>query len=357
MVQSASAAPAAAPAEMHAASATDGKAALKKMMSGLSLEPLWEIYANLVTPEPTGLPPAHQWRWQEMEPVVAKATEIVKGHDADHRVLVLRNPNLGGRMASTSTIIGAIQCVMPGERTTPHRHTAAAVRVVLEGDGGGTYVDGVRCDMHPGDFIVTPNWTWHNHDIDKRARTTWLDILDVPLVKQMNAMFGQLGSASPDYPETIGTLPDALFLRGGLMPVSDRPSVPYTPRFRYAWQDVAAMLAAMPADADGARAVRYSNPLDGGSVTSTLDAVAIQPPIGRFGQDRRANVGGLAAVVEGRGESRIGDRTISWGPRDIFTLPEWTWIAHKAEAPGARLITVTDREVRRRLGLLREEAR
>lgn len=339
------------------AASADGKATLKKMMNGLSLEPLWEIYANLVTPEPAGLPPAHQWRWQDMEPVVAKAAEAVGGHDADHRVLVLRNPNLGGRMASTATIVGAIQCVMPGERTTPHRHTAAAARVVMEGDGGATYVDGVRCDMLPGDFVVTPNWTWHNHHIDRRARTVWLDILDVPLVKQMNAMFGELGVAAPAYPETIGTLPDALFERGGLMPVSDRPAVPYTPRFRYAWRDVAAMLEAMPAAPDGSRAVRYSNPLDGGPVTSTLDAVAIQPPAGWFGADRRTTSGGLAVVVEGNGESRIGDRTIAWGPRDIFTLPEWTWVAHKAEAQGARLITITDREIRRRLGLLREETR
>ena len=103
MAPNESAVSSAAPAETRAAPASDGKAALKAMMSGLSLEPLWEIYANLVTPEPTGLPPAHQWRWQEMEPVVAKATEAVTGHDADHRVLVLRNPNLGGRMASTST--------------------------------------------------------------------------------------------------------------------------------------------------------------------------------------------------------------------------------------------------------------
>ena len=49
---------AAAPAATDAAPAADGRAALKKMMSGLSLEPLWEIYANLVTPEPAGLPPA-----------------------------------------------------------------------------------------------------------------------------------------------------------------------------------------------------------------------------------------------------------------------------------------------------------
>lgn len=336
--------------------AADGAAALKAMMGKLALEPLWEIYANLVTPEPTGIPPAHQWRWADLAPVVAAAAETVKGHDADHRVLVLRNPNLGGRMGSTATIVGAIQCVLPGERTTPHRHTAAAVRVILEGDGGATYVDGIRCDMHPGDFVVTPNWTWHNHDIDRAVRTVWLDILDVPFVKQLNAMFGQLGPANA-YPETMGTLPDAVFSRGGLMPVSDRPPVPYTPRFRYPWQEVAAVLAEMPAAEDGTRAVRYSNPLDGGPVTATLDATAIAPPVGTHGRARRMSAGGICVVVEGQGESRIGDRTLQWGPRDIFTLPEWSWTSHMAAAPGARLITVTDREARRRLGLLREEAK
>ena len=92
-----SALPAGASVETPAASATDGKAALTRMMSGLSLEPRWEIYTNLVTPEPTCLPPAHQWHWQEIEPVLTKATETVTGHDADHRVLVLRNPNLSRR--------------------------------------------------------------------------------------------------------------------------------------------------------------------------------------------------------------------------------------------------------------------
>ena len=69
------------------------------------------------------------------------------------------------------------------------------------------------------------------------------------------------------------------------------------------------------------------------------------------------SAGGLCVVVEGQGESRIGDRTVAWGPRDIFTLPEWTWVSHQAKSPGARMIIVSDREMRNRLGLLREETR
>ena len=74
----------------------------------------------------------------------------VTGHDADHRVLVLGNPKLQGRVASVTNIVGAIQCVMPGERTSPHRHTPAAVRVVLEGAGGEGIILSVGGGTSPG---------------------------------------------------------------------------------------------------------------------------------------------------------------------------------------------------------------
>ena len=89
---------------------------------------------------------------------------------------------------------------LPGERTSPHRHTPAAVRLVLEGSGGGTFVDGMRCEMQTGDFIVTPNWTWHCHENDAATAVTWVDILDVPLVRAANAVFGDMGPVKK-YPE------------------------------------------------------------------------------------------------------------------------------------------------------------
>jgi gentisate 1,2-dioxygenase len=340
----------------QAATATGGqdRAALDRAMAEQGLAALWKVYDKLVTKEPAGAVPSHIWRWRDLAPLVEMAAASVTGHDADHRVLVLTNPHLQGRFASVTNIVGAVQCVLPGERTSPHRHTPAAVRIVFEGRGGGTFVDGQRCDMYDGDLIVTPNWTWHCHDNDSQARAVWLDILDVPMVKAFDNIFGDKGPPA-DYPVNLSTLPDPLFAAGGLLPVTDRPAVPYTTRFRYPWRDVVAVLASLPQAADGTRMMRYANPADGGPVTPTLDAYVIELAPGRASTKVRSSAGTLAVVVEGSGESTIGAVTQRWQTHDVFTLPEWQWVSHKAEGGPARLILITDREVRRRLGLLREE--
>ncbi len=60
-------------------------------------------------------------------------------------------------------------------------------------------------------------------------------------------------------------------------------------------------------------------------------------------------------MVEGHGSSQVGDDTLTWGPKDIISLPHGNWISHRAEGGPARLFIVTDREVLRRLDLLTEE--
>ena len=330
------------------------RAALYEAMSAQDLAPLWDMYEDLVVSEPGRQEPSMHWRWEALESVVALSTEQVRGKDADHRVLLLQNPHMPGPPKTTANIIAGIQCVLPGEKTEPHRHTPAALRVVLEGEGGATFVDGKRCPMHTGDFIVTPNWTWHCHDNDSRKRVTWVDILDVPLVGSLDAVFGEYGPTG-EYPDSIAALPDTSFAGGGLVPVTDRAGTPHTPRMRYAWEDVVAALSAAPEGADGARALRYANPVDGGSVISTLDAYALQLAPGRMTRRARTTANAVCVVIEGHGESRIGEATHRWAARDVFTVPHWSWTAHCAEDGLARLVIVTDREVLNRLSLLREE--
>jgi hypothetical protein len=47
-----------------------------------------------------------------------------------------------------------------------HRHTQSALRLVLDGEGAYTAVDGERTTMRYGDFIITPSWTFHDHGND-----------------------------------------------------------------------------------------------------------------------------------------------------------------------------------------------
>ena len=59
-------------------------------------------------------------------------------------------------------------------------------------------------------------------------------------------------------------------------------------------------------------------------------------------------------VVEGRGKSRIGSKTITLGPRDIFVVPSWEAVSHEA-SDEAVLFSASDRAAQKALGLWREE--
>ena len=303
------------------------QAALEREMEQQSLIPLWKVYERVVTHEPSLDAPSHHWPWRDLERAVKLTTELVQGKDADHRVLVLKHPKLAPRVATTNNILAAVQCVLPGEKTSPHRHTPAAVRLVLEGSGGGTFVDGVRCEMQSGDFIVTPNWTWHCHENDAKSPVTWVDILDVPMVRAANNVFGDMG------------------------PVKSYPEVPAGAQFRFPWADTLAKLAALPAQ-QGVKTMRYMR--DGGPVIPTLDCAVLEIAKGAATRPFRASASQLCVVIEGSGESRVGEARHQWSARDIFTMPEWNWIEHRA-AERARLLVINDRNFRQFLGLYREE--
>ncbi len=90
----------------------------------------------------------------------------------------MRNPGLAAGM--TNTVHISVQLVKPGEVAAAHRHTAAAIRFIVKGTPNAyTIVEGERFPMFEGDFITTPNWTWHDHFNGSNEPVMWLDGLDV----------------------------------------------------------------------------------------------------------------------------------------------------------------------------------
>jgi gentisate 1,2-dioxygenase len=59
------------------------------------------------------------------------------------------------------------------------------------------------------------------------------------------------------------------------------------------------------------------------------------------------------SVVEGEGQSVIGDTVLDWKPRDIFVVPSWHAHSHHASKE-AVLFSFSDRPVQEALGLWRE---
>jgi gentisate 1,2-dioxygenase len=61
-------------------------------------------------------------------------------------------------------------------------------------------------------------------------------------------------------------------------------------------------------------------------------------------------------VIEGRGESRIGERTLAWERGDTFVAPPWHPVAHgNAGDRPACLFQFNDEPALRALGLYQEE--
>ena len=153
------------------------------------LAPLWEVLGALVPPTPaTPCVPA-LWKYRDIRSYVMEAGELISAAEAERRVLVLENPALRGASSITHTLYAGLQLILPGEIAPSHRHTQSALRFIVEGTGAYTAVDGERVTMHPGDFIITPSWTWHDHGNPGADPVVWLDGLDVPMVAFFDAGF------------------------------------------------------------------------------------------------------------------------------------------------------------------------
>ena len=247
---------------------------------------------------------------------------------------------------------------MPGETAPPHRHSMNALRFVMEGEGAETIVDGKPCPMAPGDLILTPGWTWHAHvhrgSVEGGgSRMVWLDGLDVPVHAWLGTAAFEPGPPA-EYPELP---PDAAFAGAGLVPETTGAAQPYAPLFRYPWESAASALALAPPAADWRPPAALHQPAD-----RRLGAAAHRLLPRRTG--RRAYDAAAALDQQRRLPRRCRSRADARrrdGARlerhSIFTLPHGNWTSHRAEGAGATLFMMTDRDLMRRLGLLRDEHR
>lgn len=318
---------------------------------GAHLAPLWAS-PNAHKPPPGPRAP-HIWRWSETRPLVDLAFAETSPAAVQRRVLQMLSPHASS-LADEHTcgnVLAALQCLLPGETARPHRHTMNALRFLLEGSGAVTLVDGKACPMEFGDLVLTPGMCWHEHRHDGSVPVVWLDVLDVPLHQTLGTVVFQPGPMEDAPP----TMDDAAFAAPGILPVELSGRTTHSPVFRYPYADAVRALAHAPRSPDGARRVRYVNPLDGNGAIPLLDTAMLQIDAGVTTLPTRSNANLVCTVVEGSGETRIGDRTIAWGPRDTFTIPQHNWAAHRSFDTAARLFIVSDADILRRLGLLAED--
>ncbi|MCC6195849.1 MAG: gentisate 1,2-dioxygenase [Burkholderiales bacterium] len=336
---------------------TAERAAFYQRIDKESLTPLWEVLGALVIPEPKSeCVPAH-WRYATVREHLMEAGRLISAEEAERRVLVLENPGIRGRSSITHTLYCGLQLILPGEVAPSHRHTQSALRFVVEGEGAFTAVDGERATMHPGDFIITPSGAWHDHGNPGGEPVIWMDGLDIPLVRMLDASFAER------YPEKTQPVSrpegDALARYGmSLLPVNYEAHSRTSPLFVYPYGRTREALDTLfrhgPVHAAHGARVQYVNPATGGFAMPTIATFIQFLPKGFRGDASRATDGTIYCVVEGSGRTKVGDAVFDWTPRDIFVAPSWLPVRHEA-ASDAVLFSYSDRPVQQALGLWREE--
>jgi gentisate 1,2-dioxygenase len=320
-----------------------------------NIHPLWDRYKTITPLAPRSVDgPAH-WRWGDVEPLTERAAHEVPIEDVERRAIIMVNPAFAGETVTTSNLIGAFTVLEPGDHAVPHRHTAAAIRFSTRAEGAVTIVNGRRCEMREGDLVLTPPMCWHGHINESRHRTVWFDAANMPLINSLDANFFEPGSREAHEFWKVGEGDERLWQAAGLAPAHLEHAPSHSPKYRYPGEATRRLLDAVAPGPDGARTVRYVNPLTGGAVMPTLDCYATRVPRGAVTRPRRATWNAVCLVVSGEGRSTIGEHTFEWSRHDVFTVPHWTWVSHEARGETADLLLVTDRAVYERLDLVREE--
>jgi gentisate 1,2-dioxygenase len=302
-----------------------------------------EVKQLLATPKAV----PHLWRCAEdIEPILDRAVELVTMDDSERRSLVLVNPGLAPRRATVSTMYTAYRLNDANEIMPPHKHSPSAIRFGLKGKGNFTGVDGENIVFGPGDMVLTPNDTWHNHGTVGNEQALNLSVLDLPLVETLNAIHFDHdykeeidGKLVPLKEQTARFSPDfsqKTYGYGGLMPrfagnKSSRGAGFSSPMFVYRW-DMVRELFSKHKDNEGdthdGLLVEYIDPTNGQPVFKTITFFAQMLQPGQKTLPVRTTSSLLVSPFEGKGYSIVNGQRFDWKEFDTLAIPGGAWFEH-----------------------------
>ncbi|MBO9580112.1 MAG: cupin domain-containing protein [Sphingobium sp.] len=333
----------------------------------------WKLKHDYESFEPENPEKPGLWRYSDYAPLGFASTEVIPIEEADRRNLMFSNPGLPGSGTITRRLFGGVQVIPPGELSSVHRHVGAAARVMLEGSGAYTTVEGDKCALERGDVVTNPSGAWHETGNEGNESIMWFDTLDLPFTRSMATNFFY-----NDYREVVDGAPTILkhqtvkprldwsataYGVGGVRPawISHRISGGNgSPQFLYKYEPTRELLDRLR-DEEGSPhdgiVVEYYSPETGGSVLRTLGVHMQMLRAGEQTLEQRSTAARIYVCLEGSGATTVGGVTLNWGRNDVFLVPGWTWARHENGARDSVLYSVTDAPALRVLGYLVEDRR
>lgn len=338
--------------------------ALKALYDDVSAKhmfPYWattKAVANDEDRQLLAMPKAIPFLWrcaEDIEPILDRAVELVTMDDSERRSLVLMNPGLAPRRATVSTMYTAYRLNDANEIMPPHRHSPNAIRFGLKGKGNFTGVDGENIVFGPGDMVLTPNDTWHNHGTVGNEPALNLSVLDLPLVESLNAVHfehdyremeeGKLVSKkqqterfSPDFSQRI-------YGYGGMMPrfagKLSRGAGTASPMFVYRWDMMRELLERHKnndGDAHDGLMVEYIDPTNGQPVFKTITFFVQMVQPGQKTLPVKTTSSLLVSPFEGKGHAIVDGKKFDWNVFDTLAVPGGSWFEYVNESSKDPLI-------------------
>jgi gentisate 1,2-dioxygenase len=319
---------------------------------------LWNVDHAERPSDPKTRVKAHLWKWHEIHDSLlqARAKISVARGSVERRVIRLVNPGIAETEMTSHTMLLSFQLIQPGEVAPAHRHTMAAIRFILQGNGAYTNVDGQKMIMEDGDLILTPQWAWHEHAHEGDLPMIWIDGLDVPFIQSLQAISFQPYRAGR-LPVNEGIEPQAYY--GMTRPVRNQGQEG-VPLLHYRWRDTYPSLQRLAAGAGNPYegvALEYINPVTNGPTLPTLSCWLQMLRSREQTKAHRHNSTSIYHVFRGSGTTTINGEPFEWEKGDTFVVPLWTWHEHanRSSAEEAILFSMHDTPILRAFGLYREE--
>ena len=286
------------------------------------------------------------WRCAEdIEPILERAVELITMDDSERRSLVLVNPGLAPRRATVSTMYTAYRLNDANEIMPPHKHSPSAIRFGLKGKGNFTGVDGENIVFGPGDMVLTPNDTWHNHGTVGDEQALNLSVLDLPLVETLNAIHfdhdykemenGKLVSKKQQTPRFTTDYSQTTYGYGGLLPrfagSKSRGAGYSSPMFIYRWEMVLELFSKhkdREGDPHDGLLIEYIDPTTGQPVYRTMTFFAQLLHPGQQTLPVRTTANLLVSPFEGEGYSIVDGKRHDWKKFDTLAIPGGSWFEH-----------------------------
>lgn len=302
---------------------------------------------------------AHLWKWHDVYDSLVQAKEKISvgRGSVERRVIRLVNPGMAETEMTSHTILLSFQLIQPGEVAPAHRHTMAAFRFILQGQGAYTNVDGDKMIMECGDLILTPQGCWHEHAHEGTENMVWIDGLDVPFIQALQQIaFDPYKGRLP-----VNEALDPAIFHGLTRPLGKTAAeVPQV--LHYRWRDTYESLQKLgrtPGDPYDGAALEYVNPSNGGPTLPTMSCrvQALRPNEKTKSHRHTSTV--IYHAFSGSGTTVINGEPSHWQKGDTFIVPLWHWHEHAnaSSTDEAILFSMHDEPILKAFGLYREEAR